>query len=220
MTIYSIAGELVAEDFGPIDEIIVDRPETWQGLPLEWISAVRPPLVFLQRFDVSPQMESAVYLFGVRYELSEATLEGGSLGDGFFVEYVVAQPMVGAGWKVDRLLQHASVTYADRAETSDYVGAKTLQPSSRYSLFEPPKWEAAEEAVWPLVGTQPMHFVGQVSLPENEVTRNRFTWGVTVYLFASHGAPGARFKVVEQEQGTQSAAEHYTLEEDRAVSQE
>ena len=76
-----------------------------------------------------------------------------------------------------------------------------------------PRWEIPEDAVWPLAGGEPMHFVGQVTFPENEVSRSHLTWDLTAYLFVSRDDRGECFKIVEQEVGAQSAADHYRSEE-------
>ena len=55
-----------------------------------------------------------------------------------------------------------------------------------------------------------MRFIGQVELPENEVTRTQLTWDVRIYFFWLPTEDGDDcFKIVEQQTGEQTIEEHY-----------
>jgi hypothetical protein len=59
----------------------------------------------------------------------------------------------------------------------------------------------------------PMKFLGQVYLPENDVTRTLLNWDWNVYLFWTHANGANRFKITDQRTDLQTAEEHYTDEE-------
>jgi hypothetical protein len=56
-----------------------------------------------------------------------------------------------------------------------------------------------------------MTFLGQVELPDSELTRRLLTWEITLFLFAN--VAELEFKVVEQDTTAQTAEEHYRNED-------
>jgi hypothetical protein len=61
-------------------------------MALTWASVRKPELVYLRRFDVrgTPARED-VHLLAARYELTEVLVGGDMFGDGYFLEYFVAE---------------------------------------------------------------------------------------------------------------------------------
>ena len=51
-------------------------------------------------------------------------------------------------------------------------------------VAEKPKW-AEEEPAWPFFEGRPMVFIGQLFLPENDITKMHLTWGNVVYVFGA-----------------------------------
>jgi hypothetical protein len=162
----------------------------------------RFPLGHLQGLD-------DVHLMGARYDLAEALVGGDARGDGYFLEYFVAEQTTGR-WSLHRLLQSVSVTSSERDEKADYVPAVDVRDPRSLSLGEPPKWKVSE-AVWPTSDGKPMTFLGQLELPDSELTRRLLTWEITLFLFAN-GAE-LQFKVVEQDTTAQTAEDHYRHED-------
>jgi hypothetical protein len=104
-------------DLSPIQDLMVGRPNSWQGMSVEWLSEREPAPVFLGQFSIpNNNVMDYVYLFGARYNLSEALLGGQSLGAGYFVEYFVASNRSKGGWRLHRLLQRQSVTFSESDE--------------------------------------------------------------------------------------------------------
>lgn len=200
-------------DLPPIEDLIFGRPTSWQGLPIEWSSGEDPLPVFLAQFIVGGVgcEEEMVYLFGARYSLSEALVGGESLGDGHFVEYFVVKKGSNCCWTVHRLLQRESVTFSEWDERQDYLPAMDVADPVALSSHDPPAWDATE-AVSPTFRGEPMHFLGQIEIPETDITRTRFTWGVTAYLFRLRVGEEDCFTIVEHETEAQSAEEHYESE--------
>jgi hypothetical protein len=193
-------------DLPSIEELIADRPSSWQGMDVAWASDAKPVPVYLGRFPVRHLQDlEDVHLMGARYDLTEALVGGDALGDGYFLEYFVAEQTTGR-WSLHRLLQSVSVTYSERDEKADYVPAVDVRDPRSLSLGEPPKWKVSE-ADWPTLDGKPMTFLGQVELPDSELTRRLLTWEITLFLFA--GAAELEFKVVEQDTTAQTADEHY-----------
>jgi hypothetical protein len=196
----------------PIDTLLKGRPDAWQGLPIDWSCASDPVPVYLARFRTSKDLAVPnVFLFGARYNLVEALLEGESLGAGNFVEYFVVCGRPEASWSLHRLLQRQSVTFSEVDEAKDYVPADTVTNLSNLVVHRLPCWESESDAAWPTNHGKPMIFLGQIALPETKLTRALFTWGISVYLFWS---PNGRdsFKVITQASGVQTADEHYESE--------
>ena len=188
----------------------MDRPASWQGMDVAWASDAKPVPVYLGRFPLRHLKDlDDVHLMGARYELAEALVGGDALSDGYFLEYFVAEQRSGR-WSLHRLLQSVSVTYSEGDEKADYVPAVDVRDPRALSLGEPPEWKVSE-AVWPTSDGKPMIFLGQVELPDSELTRRLLTWGITLFLFAN-GAE-LEFKVVEQDTTSQTAEEHYRNED-------
>lgn len=196
----------------PIGQLLERRPSRWQGMALSWTSMENPTPEFLGRFQTGENNnELEAFLFVSRYELSEALVEGSSLGDGFFVEYFVVTRSPAGGWKLCRLLQQNSITFSESDEANDYLAHKSLRVPAHVSDLLP-AWESADEAVWPTSYGDPMTFLGQVRLVENTSSFTSGIWGMTVYLFWSPKGHGV-FKVVSQPIGTQTPEEHYASED-------
>lgn len=197
-----------------IDRLVTEPPELWQELPLDWKKRVTPKPVYVAQYTVPVADQIQVlYLFGSRYDLEDVLVAGESLGEGYFLEYSVAWQDGTGTWTVVRLLQRASVPYSDVDERQDYAPVERVRDPMSLSVLTPPRWEDVDEAVWPLFRDKPMRFVGQVSLPENQTTRQFLSWGLTVYLFYAVDDAGIRCKVIEQRAGTQSLEGHYREEE-------
>jgi hypothetical protein len=197
-------------DLPPIRELIGSRPARWQGETIEWKSAGVPDAVFLRRFR--PVDGAEVFLFGARYELTDFLLDGEPQGDGHFVEYIVVARSESGPWTVHRLLQQRSVTFSEVDEVDDSVTAKKVTASKFLAGDLPPRWESPSEAEWPTHDGKPMMFLGQLSVPDSEATRTKFTWKTTVYLFRD-GESRPLFKAMIQQRGEQSAENHYESEE-------
>ena len=59
-----------------------------------------------------------------------------------------------------------------------------------------------------------MVFVGQVAVPDTELTRTLFTWGESAHLFVDPHGDSYVFKVVDQDLDAQTAEEHYASDRD------
>ena len=208
---YSIKDLPPGIELPPIEDFVCSRPTSWLGSPIEWRTNTAPVPVFVQQFAAwCSDAPVEMFLFGARYDLSEVELAGATLGEGHFVEHIVASRREKTEWRVCRLLQHTSLTFSDRAEKGDYLPARDVSNPVALSAARPPKWDISE-AIWPTIDGKPMLFIGQVDLPETQITREHLTWNVSVYLFWSHIDDTDRFKVVEQAHG-QSAADFYATQ--------
>jgi hypothetical protein len=203
----------------PVDELITDRPATLYGLLLEWTRHSKPDPVFIRAFALPTEAEAPqVYLFGARHPNRDCLIDGESWADeGFFIEYFAVDASAYGGWSVHRLRQRGhSVLYSDRDESEqDYVPAKKIKDPNALSIKNPPAWKLWA-ADWPTCDGHPMLFLGQVTPPENQVTRERLSWVHTIYLFGAVTPDGMRYKITEQDRGAQTAEEHYELEEQLA----
>jgi hypothetical protein len=179
---------------------------------IEWSSKADPVPVFLGKLPASDaQGCSGLYIFGARYELSDALIDGQSLGLGYFVEYFVIWEKSVGEWAVHRLLQHQSVTFSEVDEPRDYVAAKVVADRKALCPNGLPRWKDSE-AVWPTCDKKPMTFHGQLALPDTKVARDLFTWGLSIYLFSAQRHGSIFFKIVGQEADFQTAEEHYVSE--------
>lgn len=184
--------------------LVAERPARWQGLDVTWTShdPVSATLIGVEK--ACPTVDGPVYLLGRRYDTEEALVDGESMGDGFFMEYVVLVQLP-AGWQSYRLIQQESVTYTDRDEEDDCVPAAKLKKTG-------PKWQSKREAYWPTLGGDPMDFVATFEILDTPVARASLGWNVNVHLFVAKDGEGPCFKVVEERRGEQSADAHYDRE--------
>ena len=211
----SVAASL-PDDLPPIEDLIGAPPTSWLGRPVEWLTPPVTEPVFLRTFDIPrpDRMTDRILLFGARYPLADAIVDGESYGDGFFVEYFVAEDFAG-NWVIHRLLQRGSVAYTEGDESREhpqYVPAREVGDPTAFALNAAPQWKASE-ASWPTYEGTPMQFIGQMALTKTEVTSNFFTWGDSFYLFYAESEHARAYKIFEQETHGQTAEEHYELEE-------
>lgn len=179
---------------------------------IEWSSKAAPVPVLLGKLPAHDTEDGGeLYIFGIRYELSAALIDGESLSAGHFVEYVVVWRNSAGDWVRHRLLQHESVTFSEVGERDDYVAAKVVVDRKMLCPHGPPDWKD-NEAVWPTCDEKPMTFHGQLSLPDSKAARDLFTWGFSIYLFSAKHSDSIVFKIVEQEIDFQTANEHYASE--------
>lgn len=183
-------------------------------MSVQWSSVQDPVPVFIARFDPPLDgLEDDLYLFGARYDTADALIDGTPIGRGHIVEYFLVERAT-AAWRSRRLLQRESVTYSEADEHHDHAPARQIDHAT-LSLGRPPRWESKSEAVWPTILGNPMLFVGETRLPENDVTRTLLTWDTTLYLFWLRIEGNDHFKLVEQNVGEQSAEDHYAQEEEQ-----
>jgi hypothetical protein len=189
-----------------------ELPVEWQGLPVSWESGYRPRPVFIGQ-RVLPNGED-VFLFGVRFETSKARAAGRRLPQGYFIEYLVLEVRP-QGAERHRLFQKRGPIYSSTPTKDDYVFAADLHEEDveRLSRGTSPDWKS-EDAQWPTYNSQPMQFVGQFNLIENDVTRTYLTWDKAIFLFwvREEDAERSRFKISTQDIDYQSAEEHYAAE--------
>jgi hypothetical protein len=196
----------------PVESLVQARPISWQGMRIEWTSRAAAVPVFLGKLPASDaEGGRELFIFGARYKLSEALIDGQSLGPGYFVEYFVVREESVGKWVVHRLLQHQSVTFCEADEPGDYAAASLVVDRNTLCQGGPPRWKHSE-AVWPTHDQKPMTFRGQLTLPDTQVARDLFTWGLNIYLFSAEPVRSIVFKIIEQETDFQTADEHYASE--------
>jgi hypothetical protein len=201
----------------PIEDLIDGPPNSWIGMPVEWQSVPTPEPVFLRTFDIprAGHRRDTVFLFGARYSVADALVGGESFGEGYFVEYFVVEEAHDGSWIVHRLRQRGSVAYTESEESRDdpdYVQAEEITDPAAFALHTPPIWKRSE-ALWPTYAGTPMQFIGQIEIPDTELTRNLLSSGQTVYLFSAEAPDHSHYKIFEQDTHAQTAEEHYELEE-------
>jgi hypothetical protein len=194
------------------DSLITSRPRSWQGMVIDWSSVGKPVPVFLAAFPALPVAARAdhIFLFGTRYNLAEALIGGQSLAPGYFVEFIVFRELSSGDWATHRLLQQQSVTFSDDGEARDYVSASSIAAES-FCRSTLPRWKW-DEALWPTHQGKPMTFLGEVALPDTNLTRALLTWDMSVFLFDENLGGRNTFKIVTQESDLQAAVEHYSTE--------
>jgi hypothetical protein len=181
-------------------------------MQIEWFSRAAPVPVVLGKVPASDAAgERGLYIFGARYELSDALIDGQSLGPGYFVEYFVIWEESVGEWAVHRLLQRQGVIFSEVDESSDYVAAKAVADRKALCPNGPPRWKDSE-AVWPTCDKIPMTFHRRLALPDTKVARDLFTWGLSIYVFSAQGGGSILFRIVGQETDFQTAEEHYASE--------
>ncbi len=158
-----------------------------------------------------------VFLVGRRYELNRVSPLPPELVGANFVEFsVLHESEVPAEWTTHRLAQHENVPYSDgEFREYDVLPARSIKNPASLCLTSPPVWKT-EAALWPTELGQPMMFVGQVTVVENEVAKACFTWDISVFLFHGAATGQHRFQVVTQDLLLQTASEHYRSESRRS----
>lgn len=177
---------------------------------MTWRSDQQPPPILIATLGVPGADQN--FLFGYRHDISDALVGGKSFGIGHFIEYAVAQKALGCLWTVHRLVQQHSVTFTATMEAGDRVAASEVEDVDSHCLGELPRWRWSE-ANWPIHHNRPMTFVAQFDLPDSQVTRTLLAANVRVFLFTAPENGQPIFKIVEEDMKTQSAGEHYALED-------
>ena len=190
----------------------LESPVRWQGMPVSWEDGYMPIPVFIGQAVVSD--DHNVYLFGARWETSQATIKGRSLPEGFFLEYYVVD-YLSSGWTSQRLRQARGPVFGPAEERDDWRSVPDLSSDtvSSLSLDAAPVWADLVSAQWPTNGDRPMRFVRQFELSENETTRTLLTRDQWVYLFVDpESSADPVYKVVTQDTDGQSIEDHYAQE--------
>ena len=175
------------------------------GKPAAWEPGYLPQPVYLGRCALPGGSE--LHLFGVRDEFSRRTDPPPATG--YRMRYLVVE-MAEGGPIVHRLEQQRSATFQSLEETRDTIFASDLKKAVVKSLCagDPPRWKAGS-AEWALLRGEPMEFLTQFALPENEITREWLTFNESVFLFWRQEEGRNVFKITTQETRFQSAEDHY-----------
>lgn len=184
------------------------------GMSVEWPVDDDPILVFVDRFRSPVASSDGLFLFGARYDIAGALFEGEPLADeGWMVEFFLVESLTGA-WRGRRLAQRGDIAFSEGDDVDGWVAATEVDQAKR-SLSAPPRWASAKsDAHWPTADGQPMVFLAQTRLPDNDVTRTLLSWNDTLYLFWLEDEGRHRFKLMEQDGGQQSVEDHYALEDE------
>ncbi|MBD3679221.1 MAG: hypothetical protein HUJ27_12595 [Rhodobacteraceae bacterium] len=200
----------------PIEDLVDGRPQSWTGLELSWTTETAPEPVYIAPFWLPAEAdeEREVFVFGAAHDLKEALIDGEIRDWGSFMEFSAVAKDEGR-WRLHRLIQRTGVSFSATDEFPDCTFLNDMEKSQQSWLRRPPRWQTRSSTEWPLSDGKPMTFVGQVSLPENEVTKEHLTWGSTLYLFWCPETDA--FKIMEQKTGAQDIEDHYADEERRGV---
>ena len=187
----------------------------WKDYTIRWPKGLEVPPVFLGQFRIPPGEDSPaprdVYVFGFRLEFDRADFSDFPVPDSYFVEYAVMEfPSKKTHWLSQRMY---NTTYSSLFEKKDCMPANEVKQVAKLSLGRRPLWKKSE-AEWATYQGEPMRFVGQIDLPENDVTRKFFTWDVSTFLFHQRCGTDHVFKITEQSISWQTAEEHYAMEEE------
>ena len=187
----------------------------WKDYTIRWPKGLEVPPVFLGQFAIPPGEDRSslldVYVFGFRLELNRAEFSDFPVPDSFFVEYAVTEfPSRKTHWLSQRMY---NTTYSSIFEKKDCTPATEIKRVDKLSLGRRPRWKKSE-AEWATYQGQPMRFVGQIDLPENDVTRKFLTWDKSVLVFWQSIVAGSVYKITTQGISLQTAEEHYAMEEE------
>ncbi len=192
--------------------LVTTRPEAWAGFAIDWKVSVPPEIVYIGSFEGHDPLEALiVHVYGSRFERTDCVVKGLPDSDGFFIEFYVLWKQRGADWQLQRLLQRGTETHCAVFEPDDVVSPSYALRRNPHKRRRKPQW-VASEGRWPTLNRVPMLFLGQVLLPENEVTRHFFSWAESIFVFFSEGKNGVDFKITTQDVGVQSLEEHYDKE--------
>jgi hypothetical protein len=198
--------------YSTIPSIEFELPKSWQGLSIDWKTDSHVIPVFIAQFEI-PGLRADVYVYGARFETSNAMLNDKELPPGFFIEYKVVEIEEPDHIEIMHLSQHRGITYNDHGSKNDHVPASEVNWSDalKLSFNSPPRWKV-EDAHWPTHKGNLMEFVGQVDLIENEVTKKLLTWNKRIFLFRAKLSEKATYKIITQDLDYQSSEDHYLIE--------
>ena len=187
----------------------------WKDYTIKWLDGLEVPPVFLGQFRIPPHEDRAgcldVFLFGFRLELDRAAFSDFPVPDCHFVEYAVVElPSRKTHWLSQRMY---NTTYSSLFEKKDCMPATQVKRVGELSLDRRPRWKKSE-AEWATYQGQPMKFVGQIDLPENNVTRKFLTWDKSVFVFWQPSCADSVYKITTQSISAQTAEEHYAMEQE------
>lgn len=127
---------------------------------------------------------------------------------------VLEHRLADSNWKEHFLSQHDdTIAWSTKTDFDECLSVDRMAKSDFRFLHRKPRWKTSD-AQWPAINKQPMVFVTQWPLPENEVTKNFLTFGDMVFLFADReNSATLKVKMWMQDMRSQTAEEHYRLEE-------
>lgn len=155
--------------------------------------------------------ELKLKLFGCKYSLAGAILDGSLLPQDYF-GFVSAYYLIGNDGSLRELIQRGTVIYCEHFEENDFVVVDGFQDgSSTLPGLDNVKWKI-KDAIWPKCNDRPMRFLMQFHLSSTEKIKKYFFPNKNIYLFSGCGAHGNEFKAVIQEARYQTAERHYAKE--------
>ena len=190
-------------------------PEKNSIYTIKWPKGLKIPPVFLGQFRVPSDEDCSalldVYVFGFRLDFDRAEFSDFPVPNSYSVEYAVVEFPSGTThwlrqWK-------DNVAYSSLYEKNDCINATEIKRVDELSLGARPRWKKSE-AEWAKYQDQPMKFVGQIDLPENDLTRKFLTWDQSTFVFWQPSGAGSVYKITTQSISAQTAEEHYAMEQE------
>lgn len=210
-------GDEVPDDVWPA----VPEPRCeWGDGKYEWKKDAGIGPVYIRKFGPLASVQHSVpkcevWLFGFRFNFRDAKIEPHRANSGYYVDYCTVIRSNGILDRVLYLGQRRSVEYThkDCNERALVVSnMKKKEYSTLPRIGSAPVWKKANMG-WPITEGRPMVFIGQVTLPENDVTSQYLTCFKSIFVFLAQEDGEYIAKIVTQQADQQTAEEHYALEE-------
>jgi hypothetical protein len=206
----------------------VSDPPVWHGDP-HWPVMDEIDWIFIRQFAIrshSDQVSGALpdsdfYLFGgIRVsEFVNPNYVGPQLSRR--IEFIVVEQPLGASQTVEHHLAQALtpvwIEPSNRGQPDRQSQSVDMIKKNDFRfLARKPRWSRSGFGApqWPMLEGRLMLFIGQVYVPENDMTREKLFPSNMILLFVDHRANGELcFAVDTQDTSTQSAEDHYEAEE-------
>jgi hypothetical protein len=198
----------------PPDRCVEDRWPVLNANPMVFVGSVAVRAdQGAAAFDL-PDFD--LYAFGGRNPTPPETLPAHLRDKPSFriVFTVLEHRLADSMWKEHHLSQHDDrIAWSKKTDFDDCLSVDMMAKSAFRFLRRKPRWKISD-ASWPAINQQPMVFLAQWPLPENEVTRSALTFGSMVFLFAEQEKNATlNVKMWMQDMRSQTAEEHYNAEE-------
>ena len=169
-----------------------------------FLGKLRIDAAAIERLGLEPNT-SELKLFGAR---RPCTTPPGS----WRAEYLVDEQSTQGASRAHHLTQHGrSVFHTAPDDASTSAAVDMLKKEEMPCAGRRPRWKAGE-ASWPTSDGKPSLFLGQLYISETPTTKERFSWGEAVFVFASRTEGGLQLQIYSEDMTAQTAEDHYRIE--------
>jgi hypothetical protein len=197
-----------------LSSLNLPMPTRWSRDDIKLFNRDHPLFVDLGMLKISDKTGTREFkAYVARYELAGAIVDGEARSKddkGHFLVFYITE-FFNSRLQVWTLSQTESPVFSDEQEKMDYLLADKIGKTGPTLTGKQPSWKK-NEAIWPTIDGECMHFLDETNLLNTEINKKHATTGERIFWFHAVENDMLRFKAVTQRIKFQSADDHYASE--------